>query len=329
MPKPYFKFVIGDNDISENILAGNISLSISEGVGENADSASIEIDDPQGIITPPPRDVEMRIFGGYVDDFRDFGIFIVDQTSLEGWPQKVKIGLQSAGAKKAQKQRRQKSYKPPEYSTYKDIFSEISSRNEWQLALSEEIGSKSVEIEVQTEEGDLAFLSRITDKFDAHVSVKNKHLIGVMRGQGKSISGAQLPIIEISSALNIISYSCSDMDKPKHKKTKSTWFDRNKVEMVTEEDEGTEDGPDFLHQVTTKSQLDAKETSKSNGKKLKRGAGSASFVIDGNPHNQAEAIVLVSNVRSLVNGRWRCKKITHNWSSSGPYTNSIECELPS
>jgi hypothetical protein len=329
MTRPFFQFMVGGNDVTPAIKAGGISLEIREVVGENADSATITIDDPDGIVAPPPRGVEMRIIAGYEDEFRDFGIFIVDQTSLKGWPQTITISAQSAGAKEATKQRRQQSYKPPQYSTYQDVFSEIASRNDLELALSSDIGSKALEYEAQSEESDIAFLARITEKFDAHVSIKDRRLVGVVRGEGKSVSGMELPVIHISKGTNILSYGCSDMDKPKHKKSKSAWFDRQKVKMVIEEADATDEGPDYLGQDTQKSQAEAQAVSSSSGKKLKRGSGSASFVIEGTPHARAEAIVLVTGVRSLINGRWRAKGISHSWSSSGPYTTSIECELPS
>ena len=38
--------------------------------------------------------------------------------------------------------------------------------------------------------------------------------------------------------------------------------------------------------------------------------------------------MIVSGVRTMVDGVWRATSVTHNWSAGGAYTTSLECELP-
>jgi uncharacterized protein len=329
MSMPAFKISVGGVDVGSRTAGGGISLAITDGVGVNSDTAEISIDDQDGSVAVPSTGVEMSISGGYEGQMRDFGIFVVDQVSLEGYPQRINISAQSAGAKTALKQRRTKAYKQQDYPTYQKIFSEIAGRNGLKLSISSEIGSKSVEYEGQAEEDDSAFLTRLGAKLDAAVSIKNKRLIAVKRGKGQSAGGQELPPIVIRKPGNLLTYSVALKDKPKHKNVKAHWFDRKKVKHEEVTASAGTDGPDFVLRTPFQSEGEARDAAEAKGKELARSESTATFSIDGEPSASAEAIVTVSGVRARVNGRWRATSVSHNWSSGGPYTTEVQCELPS
>lgn len=328
MPKPFFKISAGGADITGKLSGGQITLSITDGVGLTADTAQIEIDDLNGVIAPPSTGVDLHIIAGYEDDQVDFGTFTVDEVTLKGWPQTIAISAQSAKAKSAVKQRQPKSYEPPDYPTYRDIFQEVAGRSGLQLAISAEIGGKSVEFEAQAEEEDSAFATRIAAKLDAAVSIKSGRMIVAKKGTGQSVSGQPLPSILVRRGFNLLSYSVTRKDKPKHQKVKATWFDREAVERKEVEATASSEGPDYLIRSPFQSESEAKDAADAQAQELKRGEARAQFEVEGNPHARAEAHVFASGIRSLVDGVWRAVNVTHNWTSSGPYTTSIECELP-
>lgn len=328
MPKPFFQISAGGTDITGKLDGGQISLTITDGVGLDADTAQIEIDDLDGVIAPPSTGVDLKIVAGYVDDSVDFGTFTVDEVTLTGWPQKISISAQSAKAKSALKQRRPKSYDKEDYPTYKDVYQEIADRNGLILSMSAELGSKGLEYEAQAEEDDVSFLTRISKKLDASVSIKSGHLIATKKGTGNSASGQPLPAILVRRGYNLLTYSVTRKDKPKHEKVKATWYDRAKAERKEVEAAANTEGPEFLIREPFQAEGEAQDAADAQAQELKRGEAKASFSVEGNPHARAEAHVIATGIRSLVDGVWRAVTVTHNWTSSGPYTTSIECELP-
>lgn len=326
--RPFFQINVGGQDITSRLAGGGISLSITDGVGINSDSVQIEIDDKDGVVAPPSTGVELNIIAGYDDDRVDFGTYTVDEVSLSGWPQKISISAQAAKAKSALKQRRPKSYEPPDYPTYGKLFEEIAERNGLQLAISGEIAGKSLEYEAQAEESDFGFLSRLALKLDAAVSVKDGRLVAVKRGAGVSAGGKPLPFIRVRYGENVLSYTVSRKDQPKHKKVKATYFDRKTAKRKEVEADASDEGPEYLLRQPFQSEGEAQDAADSYASDLQRNEGSATFEIDGNPHARAEAHVLVSKIRSLVDGVWRAVTVTHNWTAGGAYSTSLECELP-
>ncbi|QPC87151.1 late control protein D [Mesorhizobium sp. NBSH29] len=328
MPSPFFQISAGGKDITSKLAGGQISLTIKDGVGLDADTAQIEIDDMHGVIAPPKTGVELKIIAGYVDDRVNFGTFTVDEVTLSGWPQKISISAQSAKAKSALKEGRPKSYDKEDYPTFKDVFAEIAGRHGLTLSISPEIGSQELEYEAQAEEDDISFLTRIGKKLDASISIKEDRLIAAKKGTGTSVSGQPLPFIVVRRGHNLLTYSVSRKDKPKHKKVKATWYNRKKAKREEVTANASADGPDFLIRAPAQSKAEAQKQANSKANELKRAEAKASFSVEGNPHARAEAHVIASNIRSMVDGVWRSVTVTHNWTSGGPYTTSIECELP-
>ncbi|MBC6714807.1 late control protein D [Aurantimonas sp. DM33-3] len=328
MPKPFFQIMQGETDVTARVGQGNISLTITDGVGENADTIQFTIDDQNGIIAPPETGVEIRVLAGYVDDYRDFGLFTVDSVDLKGWPQEISVTGQSVGAKTAAKEKRKASYKKDEFPTYGKVFETLAGRNSLSLTMANDLKSKALKFEAQSEESDLAFATRLGKKIGASVTVKNKNLVVVSRGAGKSASGQRLPVIYVIGDVNVKSYTVSLKDKPKHKTVKATWFDRDEAKTKELEEESFGEGPVFLLREPFPSEEDAKEAAKAKAEDLKRGIGTASFEIDGNPYAMAEADVEAYGIRSLVDGTWRAQTVTHTFSGSAAYSVTVACESP-
>jgi len=328
MTLPFFQILQGSSDVTALVGQRNISLSLTDGVGLDADSVTYEIDDKDGIIAPPRTGVTITVIGGYVGRTRNFGQFIVDQVTLSGYPQKISVSAQSAGAKTAIKQKRPKSYDKEDYPTYQDIYAEVAGRSGLQLAIASEIGSIKVEYEAQTEENDLEFATRIGMNLDAHVSVKSNRLIVVKRGAGKSASGASLGGTIIRSGVNLIAYSVNVKDTPKHTKVKATYFDRQKAKREEVEATSGSEGPEFLIREPFGTKDEAERAAEAKAKDLKRIEGQANFTIEGDPFLMAESIVTAAGIRPLVDGPWRTTTVTHNWSGSDAYVNEVACEKP-
>jgi phage protein D len=185
-----------------------------------------------------------------------------------------------------------------------------------------------VEYEAQGEERELEFATRLGRHLDASVTVKNGWMIVSKRGSGVSASGQQMPTINVAVGLNLVDYSVTWMDDPKHSKVKATWYDRKKNKPVEVEVATGMEGPEYLIREPFQDEAEANRSAKTKANELKRGQATASFTIDGLPSASAGAFVVCSGVRPNVDGAWYAKTVTHTFSSDSPYTTKMECEVP-
>jgi phage protein D len=330
MPVPKFMIRADGRDVTSNLTsAGLMTMTISDGEGLRADTLQIEIDDQDGAIIAPRRGAVLNPIGGYEGRMRDFGLFVVDNVTFSGWPQRVSVSAKSVEALSLAKQREPAAYPPDKFPTYGDIFEQVASRVGLTLKMAPELRSIPNDYEAQTDEDALEFTTRVAERMNAAVSVKAGNLVVVVKGAGQSASGAPLDQLIVAKGVNLVSYTATVKDEPKHGEVEASWYDRarNEREVVTEST-GLE-GPKFLLRAPFQSREDAERAAKAQARELQRMQGDATFDIDGEPFAQAEAWALVRGVRSNVDGLWRVTNVTHQFSSAGPYTTSLTCGVPS
>jgi phage protein D len=325
MPKPVFSISADGVDVTRNFAGANMTMTITDAAGLKSDTLQVVLDDLDGMTTAPRTGAILNPVGGYEGMMRDFGLFSVDSVRYDGWPQTITIDAKSVAAKSAAKQREPKAYPEKEYPTYGDILADVAKRVGVQLKISPEIKSKKNTYEAMADENPLEFATRLEVKLGASISVKAGNLVVIKKGAGLSVSGEALGIITISKGFNLLSYSVTEKDEPRHKEVEATWYDRkmNKREIVTVQT--GMDGPKFLMRTPFQNEEEAKAAAESHAKELLRMRGDATFEIDGDPFAMAEAWAVVSGCRTQVDGSWWAKTVTHQFSADGPYKNSIQC----
>lgn len=328
MPTPVFTIKADGKDISQNFAGLGITMTITDGTGLKSDSLQIVIDDVDGSVEAPRTGAVLNPIGGYEGRLRDFGLFSVDSVNFTGWPQVITISAKSVAAKSLAKQREPKSYPTKDYPKYGDIFKDIAGKIGLTLKMDPDLEAIANPNEAQTEEDGLQFLGRLGEKINAGVTVKAQNLVVVDRGEGKSASGEELDRIWVAWGDNLLSYSVTESDEPKHGNVTATWYDRKKNKREEHKEKTGLDGPDFLMRKPFQNQNEARRAARSHAKRIKRQQSEAQFEIDGDPFAMAEALVEVSGCRSNVDGVWRAVTVSHQFSSSAPYITSLQCEHP-
>lgn len=328
MPVPVFFISANGQDVTANFAGINMTMTITDGEGLKADTLQLQLDDVDGSIIAPETGAVLNPVGGYEGNLRDFGLFIVDSVELAGWPQTISVNAKSVAAKSLAKQREPKSYRKEEFPTYGDIFGDVAGKVGLKLEMAGELKSLPNPFEAQAEEDGLEFLTRLGAKINAAVTVKSQRLVVVVKGKGQSASGGALDVVAVSPGVNLISYSVTEADEPQHSEVEATYYDRAKNERKAVTEGTGLEGPKLLLRSPYSEEGEAKRAAKAKAEELKRIKATASFEIDGDPFAQAEAIAEVTGCRPRVDGRWRIKTATHNFSATGPYTTSLQCETP-
>ena len=328
MPKVVFAISADGVDVTSNILPQLISATVTESDQLNADTLELVIDDVDGSVEAPRKGIVLGFLGGYEGNVRDYGKYEVDTVSFTGWPQRITVSAKSVSALKLAKLRQTKSYPKEDFPTHGDIFKAVASMADLGAVIASAIAAIANEFEAQSEEDGVSFVTRIAERLGAAVSVKNDLMVVVKNGAGVSAGGSIMDQIDVAPGLNLLSYQVSEKNEPKHSSVEATSYDRsrnrhNKVTVTT-----GQSGPPFKVRAPMKTLGMAQQTALARASDLRRMSGDASFNIDGDPFAQAGAFARVRGVRSNVDGSWKIKTVSHNYSADGPFTNGLQCEVP-
>lgn len=328
MPVPQFFINANGLDVTGR-LAGILSqMTITDNEGLTADTLELELNDLLGMTEVPETGAILNPIGGYVGNLRDYGLFEVDNVTLNGWPQKITISAQSVAAKSLAKQREPKAYPKEKFPTYGDIFRTVAGVIGVQLSVANVIAAIENTFEAQADEDGLEFVERLGDKLNASISFKQQRLVVVEKGKGLAASGEPMEITSITRPGNLISYSVTLKDAPKYNEVEATYFDRaaNKREIVKEAT-GL-DGPKFLLRYPHQDKAEAQRTAKSKATDLVMAQAEATFEIEGDPHVSAGSFAAVSGARQRVDGLWKIKSVVHTFTSENYFGNSLQCDVP-
>jgi phage protein D len=307
-----------------------ISVTVSDGRGNESDTVTIEIDDLDGETEFPEPGENISVEGGYEEDGGSVqGEYEIDTIDLEGWPQKITLSGTSASAKKANKERKNEAHRKADTPTFGKLAEKIAKRNGWEAKIAKDLADIPVSYEGQSAESDVAFLTRLASRYGALAAVKQGKLVVTPKAGGKSASGGAIGGLVIAPGINLISYKASRKSKPKHDKVEASVFDRNKVKRVDVKTGGSGGEGEITYRFREpfKNEAEAKKAAEAKLSDLTRGTASATFTIEGDPSAAAEEPVTVQGVRSKVDGIWNPIKVEHKWSDSG-YETTLECEVP-
>lgn len=323
MTKAWFQVWADGADFTAAAARGLISLTVTDAAGSESDTVSIEVADPEGNIDPPRKGALIKVSMGWEDGARvSMGLFTADTSKVSGWPGKVSVTGRAADQRETLKQRRLQGW---EDKTIGAIAAEIAGRNGLTPAVSGELASKLVPFIAQSEESDQHFMRRLAGRHGGISTVKEGRLVVVKRGGGKSASGASVPPVVITRLSQKEKFSCALPDRPAFKKVIATWADRQSARRPEVSVSAGDTGGDFVIREPFPTEAEAKDAAQAKSDELQRSTGSLSMTLVGDPTIRAEAPLIVSGVRSGVDGQWSIQRVTHAISSSG-FTTQIEAD---
>ena len=318
--RPQFEVSIGGSVISGPLMDRNMSITVVDQEGTQSDSCTIVLDDRDGLLEEPEKNDILSVRMGYVDqELRDMGQFKVDETTLEGWPQKLTIKARAADLVDSFKEQRYDAF---HNKTVNEIVSEIAKRNGMSASVLGSVGGVKTSI---TQDGvsDMHLLTQLGKKFDAVASPKAGKIIFAKKGE------MDLGTVTLIHPLaNIKSYSRTRRSRSSHQKAKASYWDRDKVKLEHEEkssSEGTATYGEQPYQAAGKE--DAKEVSKSRADALSRAQENLSMELMGNTEIMAEMKADIRNLRAGVDKVWRIKSANHTIDGQ-TFSTSFEAELP-
>ncbi|AOK57809.1 late control protein [Burkholderia ubonensis] len=197
-PQADYRITLDGRDLSRLIAPNLVSLSLAESRADEADMLDLVIDDTQNTFAIPLRGASIAVSIGWVGEpLVDKGTYTVDEVEHSGAPDIITIKARSASMTNRMHERREKSW---HRQTLGAIVRTIAARHGLTPAVDATLAKVVIDHIDQTQESDMSFLTRLAKRYDAVMTVKDKHLLFMPIGAGKTASGKTLDVLAITRA---------------------------------------------------------------------------------------------------------------------------------
>jgi phage protein D len=357
---PDFSLTLQGNDITHNIRARLLSLTLTDNRGFEADQLDIELDDSDGLMVMPQRNAVLSLALGWQgSQLTHKGRFTVDEVEHRGAPDTLTIRARSADFRGSLNTRRETSYHD---TTLGDIVQQIAARNTLTAKLAAGLDAIKISHIDQTQETDAAFATRLASLNGAVAAVKNGCLLFIRPGNGTTVNGKPLPVMTITrrdgdrhnfsladrDAYTGVTASWLNTRQPKPKKVKLQRKPKTqhlralqhpnakpatqKAAKPAEAQKGeylvgAEDNV-FAIPTVYATQAAAMRAAQAKWEKLQRGVAEFSLSLAmGRADLVPETPVQVSGFKQVIDAQpWIVSKVVHNLSNSG-FTTAVELEV--
>lgn len=292
------------------------------------------------------------------------GTYKIDDISVQGGPAQMTVTGRSADMPKSFRTPRTKSY---HQMTFGAIMSEIAGRNGYSPRIDPALSGIVVRHIDQNNESDMSFATRLAGMYDAVARPADGKLAAAKKGTGKAITGEQLPTIILAEPdlEPGWTFNYSARDEPGEASgldgdggsdqaaagnagisqaaqaagvgadtsatapgeaggVRACWYDIRTGEKK-EVTSGSEPFHDLRYTFHNESEAQAAADEYRNASA--RGNASWSGTTGGDPKIQAEAVLILSNIRPYIPALWRIKSVTHKFDASSGFTSAINAEL--
>lgn len=338
--QPVFRIYAGSKEITAAIRDRLIELVVTDEAGIQSDELKLTLDDRRredGAIAELPKiGTVLTVSLGYAETtLVAMGRFIVDEVEIRSPPATLTVSAKAADMVGPFRSPKTRSW---DATTLGKIVEKIAGEHRYTPKLDPELGRIAIAHLDQTEESDMALLTRLASKHDAVAKPVAGFLVLARQGAAKTLTGQALPTIHLpASALAEWRYRHAarkpgGSGTPKEASTqtppttatggtKAYWWDFEKGER-REVTTGQPPFEEIRYVHATEAEAKAAAATKKNCGE--RGQGELSFSLPGDPRLAAEGRLSLS-LRPGIPTDWRIKHVEHRLGAQG-YTTQVECE---
>lgn len=311
-----------------------VDWEITDAAGIESDQLKLTVN-TEGLEGLPSLGGKVGIRIGYKETgLVDKGEFIISRRTPQLFPSMLLLVATAApftaGDEAGFKARRTASHGP---TTLGALFRELTGKYGFSPRVSPELALLKIEHVDQSNETDMAFLTRLARQYDAVTKPVNELYVLARRGQVKSLSGQVLPDVTLSvttdnrpGSRSFISASIDDDARVKFKGCKTTWWDGGTGKECV-----VEAGVEPFKKVRQRYQgeAEAKAAAEGESRKLEREATKLRIDCPGNPALSAEGLVLLdASWPAFMQGRWSADKVVHSGSRQQSFRTRVEASYP-
>ncbi len=321
-PKPIYRLTVNDRDITADITARLISLTLTDNRGPEADTLDIELSDHDGLLAIPPRGATLQVWLGWSDTgLVDKGTFTVDETEHSGPPDTLSIRARSADMRGPLVKKRERSWHD---TTLGDILHTLAQEHDLEPAISPQLDQVEIPHLDQTDESDLNLITRLGQEHDAVATIKHGRLLFMPIGQGETASGKDLPTVTLTRAEGD-QHRFLQADRDAYSGVRAYYYDVNGSERL-EAIIGDEDNAKVLRH-TYANRSSALRAARAEWGRIQRGSSTLSLnLARGRPDLSPEWRYRVQGIKAQIGKtKWLGEQVVHRLGDGG-MTTALELE---
>lgn len=320
--KPVYQVLLNGRDLSPIIQPRLVDLTVSLHRGNEADQLDIRLEDADGQLAIPEKGETVSIAMGWQGGLIvDQGDFIIDEIEHSGAPDVLTLRGRSADFREKLKIRRTRSF---DKKTLQQIINEIAHAHQLETRIDDQLGQETIPHIDQTNESDLAFLTRLGQRLDAIATIKKNKILFFPKDAAVNARGEALTPLNLSrSDGDQHSYHIALRDA--YTGVQADWYDvtiaRRQTLTV-----GASDTAKCLA-TTFKTRRDAEIAARAEWQRLQRGSASFKLTLSlAHPDIAPQTPLTVTGFKPLIDQiNWRVDKVSHQLGSNG-FISMIEAE---
>ena len=298
------------------------SLSVTLNNGKTSDQLSLSFDDRPGLmnggLSLPSPGLEIKVAMGYEAYKAEMGAFLVNQIGLSGSGGGRSITVSATPDLLLRQVTRTWS----DDNSINDIIGAIAAEHGLEAAVSPSFMLKKIDTMNQLNESNAAFLTRLAAHYNAVCKPMAGKLLFMEKGQGTSATGLPMLAIPIRPH-DVLQWSKQTSRRQDYTKVVAYWPEllNGSYGMVCHPSDSvstTDDVYRLPHLYS--SEEEALEAAKSKYDEINRDDDTISLTVIGNPDITAEGKIIISDLRSEVDGEYIVQSATHSFSGGGYQT---------
>lgn len=324
-PTPDFRITLEGKDLTSSIEPRLQSLSITECRQDEADSLDLTLDDHDGRLAIPKRGALLEVSIGWLGSpLTNKGKFTVNEVEHAGAPDTITIRARSASMTKGMGERQEKSWHG---QTIAAIVGAIAGKHSLKPAVNATLGKTVIPHIDQTNESDMAFLTRLAKRYDAVMTVKDGRLLFMPIGEARTASGQQLQVLAIARS-DGDQHRYHIAERENFAGVKARYHSNNKGQTKDEIVGGeSEKNLKILPEIYP-TQAEAKAAATAEYKRVQRSQATMDYTLAlGRAEIFPELPVTVSGFKPEIDETpWLVKRVRHSIGEGG-FTSALELEV--
>jgi hypothetical protein len=346
--RPLLRVTVNGEDVTAVIEPRLISLTLTDEAGLKSDVVDLILSDhlPAARLEIPSAGAEISVALGYDGRMREMGLFVLDEVSVEGPPDRLRLRAAastsgaSAGGRSALTAQRSRSWALG--TTIGALVATIARENGLAPAVAASLRAIALPHLDQLDESDISLLTRVALDHDALCKPGGGRLIFVARGESLTLSGAPMPLIKLAPG-DVTRWSMSGRQRPLVDKVVATYQDPvagGPQEVTVDASDNSiagagARGDELLAKAAQTKRLRRSyptreaATSAAQGEvdRSAREGLKLSISLPGDPDLVAESRLLLEGFRPGVDREWLVTSVTHSIDAAG-YRCNVSAEQP-
>jgi len=328
---PSFKIIANDVDVTSAIKQYLSEFEYTDSTGDESDTLSITLasPDPSNPVRKPATGAQIEFFLGYDGSATRMGLFIYDEVSISGYPEKIKLTCRAAAY--AATPKGMIEFQTQKTRTWKAgtvlgaMVTQMAKEHGMTAAVSASLAKIVLPHKNQDSESDINFLLRMAKLYDAVTKPAGGILVFAKRGEAKTLSGVQLPTATIDRSM-IKNYDYDENTRDTAG-TAVAYYHVAKNAKRTEVKVGTGE-PVRRIRYWFSLASEALAAAQAVLARANRRKATIEINLQGYPDLMAEQPLVLTGFHPDIPANWIITRVRHVVSKQGAYTSEVSAELP-